>query len=175
MTTSTKPTVKEAKAVIDNNYQRFMDGQFIDPLALDIIGYSVANELQLRDYLLGYRMETGDYSSSLAYVNHLIEQGISEQYRHAFYTIIASMHYAIGDKDLAHLALRESVVLNPNYSLNTLLARVFVSGWPSEAFNNMTVELHPKVLEAIAEIENDTIEQQFNPMVKALAKENDTI
>ena len=175
MTTSTKPTVKEAKQVIDNNYQRFMDGQFIDPLSLDIIGYAVANELQLRDYLLGYRMETGDKHTALAYVNHLIEQGISEQYRHAFYTIIASMHYTLGDKDLANLALRESIALNPNYSLNMLLTRVFGSGWPSEAFDSMAVELHPKVLQAIVDIENDTIEQQFNPMVKALAKENDTI
>jgi hypothetical protein len=44
VTTATKPTVKEAKQVIDNNYQRFMDGQYIDPLSLDIIGYAVANE-----------------------------------------------------------------------------------------------------------------------------------
>ena len=160
MTTTTKPTVKEAKQVIDNNYQRFMDGQYIDPLALDIIGYSVANELQLRDYLLGYSIETGDKTLATKYVSHLIEQGIAEQHRHAFYTVLSALYFMQGDSDLAYLALDEARALNPNYALLILLTRVFGSGWPVEAFASMTHELHPKVLVEIEKIADRVIENQ---------------
>jgi hypothetical protein len=160
VTTATKPTVKEAKLVIDNNYQRFMDGQYIDPLALDIIGYSVANELQLRDYLLGYAIETGSADLATKYVNHLIEQGIAEQYRHAFYCVLSALHYMGDDRDLAHLALSESVALKPNYALSNLLTRVYGSNWPTQAFEAMTHELHPKVLLEIEQIADNTIDNQ---------------
>ena len=160
MTTATKPTVKEAKQVIDYNYQRFMDGQYIDPLALDIIGYSVANELQLRDYLLGYSIENGDNTLATKYVSHLIEQGVSEQYRHAFYSVLSALHYMNDDRDLAHLALSESLALKPNYSLSNLLTRVYGAGWPTPAFLAMTHELHPKVLAEIEKIADNTIENQ---------------
>lgn len=160
MTTTTKPTVKEAKQVIDNNYQRFMDGQYIDPLALDIIGYSVANELQLRDYLLGYSIETGANDLATMYVAHLIEQGVSEQYRHALYTVLSALYFMQGDKELAYLALEEARALSPNYPLLMLLARVYGAGWSVEAFESMTQELHPKVLAEIAEIADRVIENQ---------------
>jgi hypothetical protein len=160
VTTTTKPTVKEAKQVIDNNYQRFMDGQYIDPLALDIIGYSVANELQLRDYLLGYAIETGSNDLAIKYVAHLIEQGIAEQYRHAFYTVLSALYYMEDDRDLAHLALSEARMLNPTYPLFLLLVRVYGSGWPTQAFKAMTYELHPKVLLEIEKIADNTIHNQ---------------
>lgn len=159
MTTAIKPTVREAKLVIDHQFTRFMDGQYIDPLALDIIGYSVANEMQLRDYLLGYSMETGDNSLAVKYVAHLIEQGISEQYRHAFYTVLSALYFMDGDSDLAFLALDEAKALNSDYALAGLLTRVYGAGWNSQAFRSMTVELHPKVLSMIEDIADNTIEQ----------------
>lgn len=152
MTTSTKPTVKEAKAVIDNNFTRYMDGQYIDPLSLDIIGYAVANDIQLRDYLLGYSLECGDIKNAIGYINHLIEQGIHEHNRHAFYTVLATLHLQNDDRDMAQLALDEAKALEPNYSLAMLLTRVLGSGWPTPAFRAMTHELHPLVLQ---NLEND--------------------
>lgn len=160
MTTATKPTVKEAKQVIDNNYQRFMDGQYIDPLSLDIIGYAVANELQLRDYLLGYSIENGDNTLVIKYVSHLIEQGIAEQYRHAFYTVLSALHYMNNDRDLAYLALSEARTLNPTYSLFLLLSRVYMADMPPQMFVAMTHELHPKVLLEIEKISDNTIHNQ---------------
>jgi hypothetical protein len=158
VTTTTKPTVREAKQVIDNNYTRFMDGQYIDPLALDIIGYSVANELQLRDYLLGYAIETGSKDLAVKYVSHLIEQGVAEQHRHALYTVLSALYFMNGDRDLAYMALDEARTLSPNYSLLSLLTRVYGSGWPTEAFDAMTAELHPKVLAEIETIADRVIE-----------------
>jgi hypothetical protein len=160
MTTATQPTVKEAKLVIDNNFTRYMDGQLISPLSLDIIGYAVANDLQIRDYLLGYALETGDIKTAIGYVNHLIEQGIQEQYRHAFYTVLSSLHYTNDDRDLAQLALDEARALVPNYALANLLVRVYGSGWPSPAFMAMTHELHPKVLQNLVDDADKVIEIQ---------------
>jgi hypothetical protein len=151
MNTSTKPTVLEAKTVIDHQFTRYMDGQYIDPLALDIIGYSVANEIQLRDYLLGYALESGDIKTAIGYINHLMELGINEDYLHAFYTVLCALHLQNDDRDLAQLALDEARALKPNYSLANLLSRVMGSGWPTPAFTAMTHELHPKVLAQLAE------------------------
>lgn len=147
-----KPTVKEAKTIIDNNFKRYMDGQFISPLSLDIIGYSVANDLQIRDYLLGYGLECGDLNNAIGYIGHLIEQGISEQNRHAFYTVLSALHFMASDRDLAQLALSEAVALKGDYALATLLTRVYNAGWDTQAFHAMTHELHPMVLK---NLEND--------------------
>jgi len=158
MTTATKPTVREAKQVIDNNYQRFMDCQFIDPLALDIIGYSVANEVQLRDYLLGYSKETGDNALAVKYVEHLIEQGIAEQHRYAFHNVLSALYYMEGEQALAQAELDKARALKYNDSLLNLLTRVYGSGFPPAGFIAMTHEVHPKVLAEIDEIAEQVIE-----------------
>jgi hypothetical protein len=158
MTTTTKPTVKEAKQVIDNNFSRYMDGQFISPLSLDIIGYAVANEVQLRDYLLGYALETGDINTAIGYVSHLMEQGIHEHNRHAFYTVLCALHLQNDDRELATLALDEAKALKCDYSLTILLNRVIGAGWPTPAFRAMTHELHPKVLAQIEDMAEQVIE-----------------
>jgi hypothetical protein len=156
--TDVKPTVGEAKAVIDNNYTRYMDGKHIDPLALDIIGYSVANDVQIRDYLLGYALETGDIKTAIGYINHLMELGISENNRHAFYTVLATLHLQNDDRELATLALDEATALKADYPLTTLLTRVIGSGWPTPAFRAMTHELHPKVVQNLVDDADKTIE-----------------
>jgi hypothetical protein len=158
MTTATKPTVKEAKQVIDNNYQRFMDCQFINELSLDIIGYSVANEVQLRDYLMGYSRETGDNALAVKYLVHLLEQGIAEQYRHAFHTVLSALYYMEGEQALAQAELDKARALKEDYALSILLTRIYGSGWPSQAFVAMTYEVHPKVVATLEEMAERVIE-----------------
>ena len=135
-----------------------MDGKVIDPLDLDVIGYAVANEIQLRDYLLGYALEAGDLRNAIGYVNHLMELGIHEHNRHAFYTVLCALHLQNDDRELATLALDEAKALEPSYSLTILLNRVIGAGWPTPAFRAMTHELHPKVLIQIDEIAEQVIE-----------------
>jgi hypothetical protein len=149
MTTTVKPTFTEAMSVIDNNYSRYMDGLYIDPLALDIIAYSVGNNVEVRDYLMGIGII--NKADGLGYINRLIELGITEQYRHAFYSVLSAVHYSLGDRDLSQLALNESLALVPNYSLSNLLNRVIGSGWPFESFTAMAQELHPKVIVSLNE------------------------
>lgn len=152
MTTTTKPTVRQGKLALDEAFNRYMDGKVIDPLALDVIGYAVANDVQLRDYLLGYSLECGDLKNAIGYINHLIELGIHEHNRHAFYTVLATLHLQNDDRELAQLALDEARALNHDYPLGILLTRVLGSGWSTPAFRAMTHELHPLVLQ---NIEND--------------------
>jgi hypothetical protein len=161
MTTATKPTVKEAKQVIDNNYQRYMDCQFIDPLALDIIGYSVANEVQIRDYLMGYSQETGDNALALKYVKHLIEQGIAKQNRHPFHTVLSALYYMEGETALAQAELDKARALKPTDSLLQLLTRIYGSGWPHEALKVMTHSVHPRVVAGLKEMAEQVIEPRF--------------
>ena len=160
MTTTTKPTVRQGKLAIDEAFSRYMDGQFIDPLALDIIGYAVANDVQLRDYLLGYSLETGDIKTAIGFLNHLIEQGISEHNRHAFYTVLSALHLQNDDRDLATLALDEAKALKADYSLAGLLTRVIGAGWNTMMFRAMTAELHPQVLANLANDADKVIEIQ---------------
>jgi hypothetical protein len=160
VTTATKPTVRQGKLAIDEAFNRYMDGKVIDPLALDVIGYAVANDVQLRDYLLGYGLECGDIKNAIGYINHLIEQGIQEGNRHAFYTVLATLHLQNDDRELAQLALDEAIALKPNYALTTLLVRVLGSGWSTPAFRAMTYELHPKVLQNLVDDEDKVIEIQ---------------
>lgn len=152
MTTTTKPTVRQGKLAIDEAFNRYMDGKVIDPLALDVIGYAVANDVQLRDYLLGYALEAGDIKNAIGYINHLMEQGIHEHNRHAFYTVLCALHLQNDDRDMATLALDEAKALKCDYSLTILLNRVIGAGWPTPAFRAMTHELHPLVLQ---NLEND--------------------
>ena len=151
MTTATKPTVREAKQVIDNNYQRYMDCQFIDPLSLDIIGYSVANEIQIRDYLMGYSQETGDNALAVKYVKHLIEQGIAEQHLLSFHTTLSALYYMEGEQALAQAELDKARALKHDDSLLNLLTRCYGAGFPPAGFIGMTHELHPKVVATLEE------------------------
>lgn len=137
-----------------------MDGKVIDPLDLDVIGYAVANDVQLRDYLLGYALEAGDIKTAIGYINHLMEQGIHEHNRHAFYTVLCALHLQNDDRDMATLALDEAKALEPNYALTLLLNRVLVAGWATPAFRAMTHELHPLVLQNLVNDADKVIEIQ---------------
>lgn len=155
MNTIVLPTVGESRLVIDNNFTRYMDGQYIDPIAVGIMGYSVANHLQIRDYLLGLTLQ--NEAEGLGYISHLVTL-VADEYRHAFYAILSANHYAMGDRELASVALVEAQTRKADYSLSNLLARVYQAGWPAEGFMSMTNELHPKVIAEIEKTAENTIE-----------------
>ena len=152
----TLPTVSEAKSVIDNNYQRFLDRKYIDPMSLDIIGYAVANEVQLRDYLLGYTMESNDFMTAFEYLAYLAEN-VAENHRTPFNAVLALYQYEVGLTADAMASLEKCLVADPTYSLALLVVRIIRAGWPSESVATMRDTLHPKILDAIKEIANNKI------------------
>jgi hypothetical protein len=61
-------------------------------------------------------------------------------------TVLASYMYRLGDSD-ALLMLASG--LSRNYSLATLLQRVFNAGWSADSFAKMANELHHKVCDEL--------------------------
>jgi hypothetical protein len=150
------PTVSEAKLIIDNNYQRFLDKKFISPLSLDIIGYAVANEVQLRDYLIGFTVESNDFMTAFEYLAYLAEN-VAENHRTPFNAVLALYQYEVGLTADAMASLEKCLVADPSYSLALLVVRVIRAGWSPESVQQMRDGLHSKIVEAINEIANQKI------------------
>ena len=152
----TLPTVSEAKSVIDNNYQRFLDRKYIDPMSLDIIGYAVANEVQLRDYLIGFTIESNDFMTAFAYLSYLSEN-VAESHRTPFNAVLALYQYEVGLTAEAMMSLEKCLVADPSYSLALLIVRIIRAGWPADEVQKMRNGLHSKIVEAINEIADQKI------------------
>jgi hypothetical protein len=147
----TLPTVSEAKSVIDNNYQRFIDRKYIDPMSLDIIGYGVANEIQLRDYLMGYTIESNDFMTAFEYLAYLSEN-VAENYRTPFLSVLSLYQYEVGLTADAMVSLEKCLTADPTHSLSLLIVRIIRAGWPIEAVQEMRNRLHPEILENLSNI-----------------------
>lgn len=152
----TLPTVSEAKLIIDNNYQRFLDKKFISPLSLDIIGYAVANEVQLRDYLIGFTVESNDFMTAFEYLAYLAEN-VAENHRTPFNAVLALYQYEVGLTADAMASLEKCLVADPSYSLALLVVRVIRAGWSPESVQKMRDGLHQQIVENINEIANQKI------------------
>lgn len=154
MATTTKITVSDARIAIDSTFNSFMDGQDIDTASLEVIGYAVANEIQIRDYLMGVALLND--KQGLDYLNVLVV-GVHDDFRHAFYSILTASHYALGDTALATIALEESLSRKPEYALSLLLKRVIGTDWAPRSFSAMALELHPMVIKNLDEIADKEI------------------
>jgi hypothetical protein len=155
-TIDTLPTVSEAKLVIDNNYQRFLDKKFINELSLDIIGYSVAHEVQLRDYLMGFTVESNDFMTAFEYIAYLAEN-VAEAHRTPFLSVLSLYQYEVGLTAEAMNSLEKCLVANPSHSLSLLIVRIIRAGWATEEVNKMRNTLHPQVVDNLNEIANQKI------------------
>jgi hypothetical protein len=107
-------------------------------------------DIQLRDFALGITAENHTPELVLALMNYLSESATEAELA-PIHSIRASFLYRLGDTDNAYKALDKATEASPKYALTILLRRVFGSGWPSEALEAMTRELHPKVVAGIEE------------------------
>lgn len=150
---ATKITVGEAISLINNSIAEFQDGLPTD-IVNDII-YSINNELQVRDYILGlpsmHSMET-----SIKFVSY-IGESVDGAERYSLMTILSAFYYELGDTDMASILLAVALDTKSDYALANLIERVINSGWPSGAFATMRSELHPKVMAMLDEIADQLI------------------
>lgn len=117
--------------------------------AVEIATYAVSQDVQIRDYFLGLPLE-----HTLEALIPLCEKLLpltDQRHLHAIYTLYSAFLYESGDKDRAFLALTEAQQLSPDYSLATLLKRIYEAGWPGAGLATMRKELHPKVVESLNE------------------------
>ena len=117
-----------------------------DEVVVNVLYY--LTDIQVRDYALGL-VDVSKADTLIPALTHLMELAPTDtEYMNAPASILAALYYEMEDKDNAYLALSNA---QHNYSLSTLLRRVFGSGWPAEAFASMRAELHPKVTAGIFE------------------------
>ena len=117
-----------------------------DEVVVNVLYY--LTDIQIRDYALGL-VDANKADTLIPALTHLMELApTNTEYMNAPASILAALYYEMEDKDNAYLALSNA---QHNYSLSTLLRRVFGSGWPAEAFASMRAELHPKVTAGIFE------------------------
>jgi len=146
-------TVGEAVTLINDSILDFEDGLSLD--TINKIIYSVNNEIQVRDYLMGlpntYPMDT--CKAFLAY----IASSVDGADRYSVETVLSAYFYETEDMEISVGYLSSALDIKSGYPLANLLQRVMSAGWPSESFVQMRNELHPKVLESITEIADQQI------------------
>jgi hypothetical protein len=148
-----KITVGEAVALINNSIMDFQDG--LSPETISKLIYSINNEIQIRDYLLGlpnvYSLET--CKSFLSYVGASVDE--SESY--SLLTILSAYFYEQNEIELCALSLATALEIKPDYSLAKLLDRVYEAGWSADSFVKMRNELHETVVGTLEEMSEELI------------------
>jgi hypothetical protein len=117
----------------------------------DDLKTSVAHSLrdiQVRDFILGITAEGHSTELIANFLDYLSNTTTTEEVA-PINASLASYLYRLGNTAGAYKCLDKATEADPKYSLTILLRRVFGSGWPAEAFEAMTRELHPKVVEGI--------------------------
>jgi len=137
-----------ATAVIDLavEFERFNQSSKAENFA-KVLGR--LSDIQVRDFALGSHNKESflTYFAMWRYLLQIAPIGFVAPVACLF----ATLAYERGDTPLAYLALDRATLDQPDYSLTTLLRRVFGSGWPAAAFAAMRTELHPKVTAGIFE------------------------
>jgi hypothetical protein len=105
-------------------------------------------DIQVRDFILGITAEGHSTELIANFIDYLSNTTTTEEVA-PINASLASYLYRLGNTAGAYKCLDKATEADPKYSLTILLRRVFGSGWPSEAFEAMTRELHPKVVAGI--------------------------
>lgn len=143
-----KITVGEAVNLINDSIIDFQDG--LSSETINKIIYSINNEIQIRDYLMGlpnvFDMET--CKAFLFYISDSVD--ISERY--SVDSVNSAYHYETEDMEVSSVLLGRTLIANPTYPLAQLLKRVFEANWASDAFATMRKELHDNVVAGLEEM-----------------------
>lgn len=101
-------------------------------------------DVQVRDYVMGI-INNDTVDSIMIALNHMVEV-TPKKYISAPASLLALTYYETGQPARALDTLSKA---KQDYSLASLLNRVFNAGWPAESFQQMREELHPKVVATI--------------------------
>lgn len=151
----TNPTITagEAVALINDSILNFEDG-----LSSEVISnliYSINNELQIRDYLLGlpatFPMDT--CKSFLMY----LASSVDGAERYSLETVLSGYFYETEDLEMSIALLTNALDTKSDYSLANLIQRVIKAGWEPSSFRQMREELHPKVVGMLEEMADQLI------------------
>jgi len=112
-----------------------------DVLTAKLLHY--LTDIQVRDYALGL-LEPDNADRIIPALLYLVNNApIDTIYINAPASLLAALHYEMGNTADAFLILSTA---QADYSLARLLDRVFRYGWTPEGFAKMRAKLHPEVV-----------------------------
>jgi hypothetical protein len=139
-------TIQRAGAkMIEAFLNTHKEGDNVDPATVAQLLFYLT-DIQVRDYTLGLLNPSTPDKFRPALSLLLDAAPTDTEYINAPACLLAALEYEQNNKTAALLTLSNA---SGEYSLCTLLTRVFAAGWPAEAFGNMREELHPKVVAGI--------------------------
>jgi hypothetical protein len=157
MTLETKfPTHLEAKNSLDLCLSRFADSATMEEADIKTAFLGIANSIQIRDYALGaLGLSLNDYQDINTFLTLLTAIGGESAHVQSLWSAYA---YEAENREEAFAHLNKARELDPKNSLALLLGRVFSAGWPPASFASMRNELHPKVVEGLADLEGVSVD-----------------
>jgi hypothetical protein len=145
------PTHLEAKNSLDSLLNAFADNGVLNDSDVQNAFAGIANSIQIRDYSLGaIPLVLTDYQDISRFMGILELFGGESAHLQAVWSAFA---YEAGNSEEAFSHLEKCYSINSENSLGRLLGRVFRANWPHASFTAMRTELHPKVVEALADLE----------------------
>jgi tetratricopeptide (TPR) repeat protein len=145
------PTHLEAKNSLDLCLELFADSKTMNEADIKTAFLGVANSVQIRDYALGaVGFALNDYQDISRFFTLLGAIGGDSAHLEAVWSAFA---YEFGNQEEAYAHLNKAKELDPANSLASLLFRVFGAGFPPASLGSMRNELHPKVVEGLADLE----------------------
>jgi hypothetical protein len=132
--------IEQFLTTFDNVSHRTDEPEYAEFCAAAI---NAIRDIQVRDYVMG--IINADNIKTVHRALSNLASVAPEEYSAPVDTLLALTYYELDDTETA-LEILNGV---KEYSLATLLTRVFQAGWPKQAFQNMREELHPKVIATI--------------------------
>lgn len=143
--TNNKGVTAQRKGVLSiNKYFESFEGTVDDKLTTLVLHY--LTDIQVRDYTMGI-LDIRNKDTMTDALKYLVAAApVDSEFINAPASLLAVQLYEHGDTQGAHESLDK---VRGNYSLNLLLRRVIVAGWPPSTFVAMRLELHPEVVKGI--------------------------
>lgn len=146
-------TRREAKVAVDTFINHYLANTSADVPPETIVSIQAAltgQDVQIRDYLLGLTIEhpLDQLTKAVSVMGEFLPEGS----RASVYSVLSSYAFIGGDTSKAQEYLSLAFADSPNYSLASLLRRVYGSGmWTPESMVQMAQELHHKVIAGLDE------------------------
>lgn len=136
-------TIGQALVTINDSIAQFTRESVVSSEAVDQITYAIANNILLRDYLLGLPAEGYTLQECGAFLNYCLSL-VDKDKACPILTILSAYAYEAGAGTHMNI-LNMALELDPEYNLAKLLVRVYGAGWSIESWQDMRSQLHSGV------------------------------
>jgi hypothetical protein len=140
-------TIGEAYDALNASVNEYVNDGVMVSESIECFNLAIQVDVNFRDLLMGLPKHY-EINKCVGFITYVLGQ-INPQERAPYLTILSAYAYELGDKTSASKFLSDAVELDAEYSLAKLLARVFASGWPSNALASMRDDLDDKVRENV--------------------------